>query len=68
MRDGLKAADFHTRCDGIANTLTVVKANSGNIFGGYTEQAWHSKNEWNSWIIEICNSWIIYVWTIIWRR
>jgi hypothetical protein len=45
-RDGLKAADFHTRCDGIAKTLTVVKATSGNIFGGYTEQAWHSKNEW----------------------
>jgi len=44
-RDGLKAADFHKRCDGIANTLTVVKATTGNIFGGYTEQAWHSKNE-----------------------
>jgi len=44
-RDGLKAADFHSRCDGIAKTLTVVKATSGNIFGGYTEQAWHSKNE-----------------------
>jgi hypothetical protein len=41
----LKAADFHTRCDGIANTLTVVKATSGNIFGGYTEKAWYSKNE-----------------------
>jgi len=45
-RDGLKAADFHSRCDGIANTLTIVKATNGNIFGGYTEQAWHSKNEW----------------------
>ncbi len=45
-RDGLKAADFHSRCDGIANTLTVVKATSGNILGGYTEKAWHSKNRW----------------------
>ena len=43
-RDGLKAADFHSRCDGIANTLTVVKATSGNIFGGFAEKAWHSKN------------------------
>ncbi len=41
-RDGLKAADFHSRCDGIAKTLTVVKATSGNIFGGYAGQAWHS--------------------------
>ena len=45
-RDGLKAADFHSRCDGIANTLTVVKATSGNIFGGFAEKAWHSKNRW----------------------
>jgi len=41
-RDGLKAADFHKKCDGIAKTLTVVKATSGNIFGGYAGQAWHS--------------------------
>ena len=45
-RDGLNAADFHSRCDGIANTLTVVKATSGNIFGGFAEKAWHSKNRW----------------------
>jgi len=45
-RDGLKAADFHARCDGIANTLTVVKATTGYIFGGFAEKAWHSKNEW----------------------
>jgi len=45
-RDGLKAADFHSRCDGFARTLTVVKATSGNIFGGFTEKAWHSINEW----------------------
>jgi hypothetical protein len=42
-RDGFKASDFHSRCDGVANTLSVVKAASGNIFGGYTMQAWHSK-------------------------
>jgi hypothetical protein len=47
-RDGLNAADFHSRCDGIANTLTVVKATSGNIFGGFAGKAWHSKNQWNA--------------------
>ena len=42
-RDRFKASDFHSRCDGIANTLTVIKAKSGNIFGGFTEQEWHSR-------------------------
>jgi hypothetical protein len=44
-RDGFKASDFHSHCDGIPNTLTVIKARSGNIFGGFTEHAWHSRNE-----------------------
>ena len=42
-KDGFLATDFHTKCDGIGNTLTVIKAKSGNIFGGYTEQKWHSR-------------------------
>jgi len=42
-RDGFSSSDFHSHCDGIANTLTVIKANSGNIFGGFTEQKWHSR-------------------------
>ena len=42
-RDGFKASDFHSHCDGIANTLTIIKAKSGNIFGGFTEQKWHSR-------------------------
>ena len=42
-RDGLKASDFHSHCDEISNTLTIIKAESGNIFGGFTEQEWHSK-------------------------
>ena len=31
---------FHTKCDGIPNTITILKAKSGNIFGGFTEQNW----------------------------
>ena len=41
-RDGFKASDFHSHCDGISKTLTVIKAKSGNIFWGFTEQEWHS--------------------------
>jgi len=44
-RDGFKASDFHSHCDGIPNTITVIKASSCNIFGGFTEQAWHSRGE-----------------------
>ena len=42
-RDGFSSSDFHSHCDGIANTLTVIKAKSGNVFGGFTEQEWHSR-------------------------
>ena len=41
-RDGFSAQNFHNKCDGIANTLTVIKSEHGNIFGGFTEKAWNS--------------------------
>ena len=33
--DGFGADDFHHICDGKANTLTIVKSDSGNVFGGF---------------------------------
>ena len=58
-RDGFKSTDFHSHCDGIANTLTVIKAKSGNIFGGFTEQKWHSRVKWvtdpNAFIFSLVN-------------
>ena len=58
-RDGFKASDFHYYCDGIANTITVIKAKSGNVFGGFTEQKWHSRGEWvtdpNAFIFSLVN-------------
>jgi hypothetical protein len=41
-RDGFRANDFHGRCDGHPNTLTLVKDTDGNIFGGFTPIAWES--------------------------
>jgi hypothetical protein len=32
-RDGFGARDFHDRCDGHANTLTLIEDTDGNIFG-----------------------------------
>lgn len=34
-RDGFTAADFHAKCDGFPDTMTVVKTTTGRIFGGY---------------------------------
>ncbi len=37
-RDGFDANDFHSKCDGINNTLTIIKSEHGYIFGGFTEK------------------------------
>jgi hypothetical protein len=41
-RDGYRARDFHNRCDGHANTLTLIEDTGCNIFGGYTSVSWGS--------------------------
>lgn len=45
---GFKASDFHSKCDNIPKTLTVIKATSGNIFGGYTSASWDKFSQ--SWV------------------
>lgn len=45
-RDGFEAESFHQACDNQGMTLTVIKSEFGNIFGGYTEAEWGSKNEY----------------------
>jgi hypothetical protein len=47
-RDGFGARDFHGRCDGHANTLTLILDTGGNIFGGFTPLQWESPPE-DSW-------------------
>jgi hypothetical protein len=42
-RDGFGAKDFHTKCDGHPNTLTILKAKESSfIFGGFTTVDWES--------------------------
>jgi hypothetical protein len=43
-RDGFGALAFHRRCDGHANTLTVILDTEGNIFGGFTPVEWESRS------------------------
>jgi predicted RNase H-like nuclease (RuvC/YqgF family) len=45
-RDGFGAGDFHLRCDGHSNTLTVILDTGGNIFGGFTPVEWKPRTEW----------------------
>jgi hypothetical protein len=48
-RDGFGALEFHNRCDGRANTLTLIEDTKGNIFGGFTPLEWELRTEepWN---------------------
>jgi hypothetical protein len=45
-RDGFTAKQFHRRCDGRANTLTLIADTDGNVFGGFTPVEWESR-KWN---------------------
>jgi hypothetical protein len=58
--DGFGSSDFHSKCDGHSNTLTILKAKgSGFIFGGYTTVEWDGSSIWksdpNSFIFSLTN-------------
>ena len=46
-RDG-DGNQFHSKCDGIENTVTFVKAKNGRKFGGFANKAFNSSNQWIS--------------------
>ena len=63
-RDGFSS--FHSKCNGILGTLTVIKAtNSSNIFGGYTQADWTGvdvfKTDVNSFLFSLVNAYNIPV-------
>ena len=41
-RDGFEASAFHSRCDNIPNTVTVIRNNLNYVFGGLTAAKWSS--------------------------
>jgi hypothetical protein len=62
-RDGFNSSIFHSKCDGVLGTLTVVKSTYNNIFGGYTEADWsyqywyyQFKNDTNAFLFSLVNS------------
>jgi len=47
-RDGFQGSAFHSRCDNITNTVTVIRNNFNYVFGGFTAAKWSSpvRGEW----------------------
>jgi hypothetical protein len=45
-RDGFTCQSFHLKCDGKRNTITIIKSNLNNVFGGYASSAWNSSGTW----------------------
>ena len=47
-RGGFKSIAFHTKCCGAKNTLTLIKARSGYIFGGFTTNKWEGFSSYDN--------------------
>ena len=47
-RDGMTGNDFHKKCDNKGETITLIKNEKGNIFGGYASIPWKSKGNYRS--------------------
>jgi hypothetical protein len=65
-RDGFEPNDFHSRCDGHSNTLTILKAKeSSYIFGGFTSVTWDSSSQWksdpNAFIFSLTNKEVLFI-------
>jgi hypothetical protein len=45
-RDGFAVSSFHSKCDNIANTVTIIKTLSNSVFGGFTSAKWTSNGGW----------------------
>ena len=41
--DGGDAVKFHSKCDNIPNTLTIIKSKGNRRFGGFTSKTWESE-------------------------
>ena len=46
--DGLDSKTFHSKCNGVQGTLTVIKTKNSNIFGGYTSADWSGDSQYKS--------------------
>lgn len=42
-QDGFSSNDFHAKCNGFTNTLTIIRTVDSYVFGGYTTAKWSRK-------------------------
>ena len=51
--------DFHAKSINLNNCLTIIKSESGNVFGGYTDATWNKRFKYtpdkNSFIFSLIN-------------
>ena len=45
--DGDSSYNFHSKCDGIPNTLVIIKSSGNRRFGGFTTKKWISSDNYN---------------------
>ncbi len=46
--DGFSPSSFHFKVDGKSSTLSIIKSDKNNIFGGYISIPWASSGIWQS--------------------
>jgi len=46
--DGYGASNFHSKCDGKSNTVTLVETTTGRRFGGFTDAQWDQSNNYKT--------------------
>ena len=46
--DGFDSGDFHRKCDGKGETLTVVRTEYGSVCGAFTSVMWSTDQNWHS--------------------
>ena len=64
-RDGYRASNFHSKCDGKSNTVTLVETMTGRRFGGFTDAQWEQssgshKSGSNGFLFSLDNNEIYY--------
>ena len=42
--DGEESSKFHSKCDGIKNTITLIKSAGNRRFGGFTSESWDTSS------------------------
>jgi len=63
-RDGYKTSNFHSKCDGKTNTVTLVETMTGRRFGGFIDAQWDQSSSYktgsNGFIFSLDNNEIYY--------